>query len=472
MKIKFESKYIKIGVMAFLVIAASITLFFIFYRIDRFSGVISTVIGILGPFIYGLVMAYLLCPVYNVTFRNLMKLGLFKNRKANKGIVMAKVVSSLTSIIVMLAIIAGLLWMVLPGLVESVGGIIRMLPEKINSLAKWGIKTIHDMPDKSGPMAGFMEKAMASLQDWAQHSILPKSEYLIQGVSNSILGLVSGLKNFAVGIIICVFFLNSKDIFAAQCRKLIFATMKEEKAFKFMYGARYVNRTFGQFISGKLIDSLIIGIICFIGMSIFNWPYKMLVSVIVGVTNIIPFFGPFIGAIPSALLIFMVDPLTSLYFLIFVLALQQFDGNILGPKILGGSTGLPSFWVMFAILVGGGLFGFVGMIIGIPVFACIYAYTAYSVNKKLEKKQLSTDLGIYKDLGLMIDEKIDAIVAKEREEYLEKKKNSGRNRKRTSVSNDENGEMPDEKKDLINEEMVQELEDEVNKIVHEDESVK
>ena len=291
MKIKFESKYIKIGVMAFLVIAASITLFFIFYRIDRFSGVISTVIGILGPFIYGLVMAYLLCPVYNVTFRNLMKLGLFKNRKANKGIVMAKVVSSLTSIIVMLAIIAGLLWMVLPGLVESVGGIIRMLPEKINSLAKWGIKTIHDMPDKSGPMAGFMEKAMASLQDWAQHSILPKSEYLIQGVSNSILGLVSGLKNFAVGIIICVFFLNSKDIFAAQCRKLIFATMKEEKAFKFMYGARYVNRTFGQFISGKLIDSLIIGIICFIGMSIFNWPYKMLVSVIVGVTNIIPFFG-------------------------------------------------------------------------------------------------------------------------------------------------------------------------------------
>ena len=158
--------------------------------------------------------------------------------------------------------------------------------------------------------------------------------------------------------------------------------------------------------------------------------------------------------------------------MIFVLALQQFDGNILGPKILGGSTGLPSFWVMFAILVGGGLFGFVGMIIGIPVFACIYAYTAYSVNKKLEKKQLSTDLGIYKDLGLMIDEKIDAIVAKEREEYLEKKKNSGRNRKRTSVSNDENGEMPDEKKDLTNEEMVQELEDEVNKIVHEDESVK
>ena len=149
-----------------------------------------------------------------------------------------------------------------------------------------------------------------------------------------------------------------------------------------------------MFISLKLIDSLIIGIICFIGMSIFNWPYKMLVSVIVGVTNIIPFFGPFIGAIPSALLIFMVDPLTSLYFLIFVLALQQFDGNILGPKILGGSTGLPSFWVMFAILVGGGLFGFVGMIIGIPVFACIYAYTAYSVNKKLEKKQLSTDLGL------------------------------------------------------------------------------
>ena len=404
MKIKFESKYIKIGVMAFLVIAASITLFFIFYRIDRFSGVISTVIGILGPFIYGLVMAYLLCPVYNVTFRNLMKLGLFKNRKANKGIVMAKVVSSLTSIIVMLAIIAGLLWMVLPGLVESVGGIIRMLPEKINSLAKWGIKTIHDMPDKSGPMAGFMEKAMASLQDWAQHSILPKSEYLIQGVSNSILGLVSGLKNFAVGIIICVFFLNSKDIFAAQCRKLIFATMKEEKAFKFMYGARYVNRTFGQFISGKLIDSLIIGIICFIGMSIFNWPYKMLVSVIVGVTNIIPFFGPFIGAIPSIILLLLISPVTALQFAVWILVLQQVDGNIIGPKILGQTTGLPSFWVLFSILLFGGLFGIVGMIIAVPTWAIIYRTISRLSEHFLKKKGLEPDSKHYMDLDHIDEE--------------------------------------------------------------------
>ena len=245
---------------------------------------------------------------------------------------------------------------------------------------------------------------------WAENILLPQSQVLIQGVSSGLLGVVSGIKNFSVGIIICVFFLNSKEIFAAQCRKIIFVLMDKENAIKFLYGARYVNRTFGKFINGKLIDSLIIGIICFIGMSVFDWPYKMLISVIVGVTNIIPFFGPFIGAIPSALLIFIISPITSLYFLIFILGLQQLDGNVIGPKILGGSTGLPSFWVMFAILVGGGIFGFVGMVIGIPVFACIYAYTSYTVNNKLEKKGFVTDLNKYKLVGEEVSEKVDELI--------------------------------------------------------------
>lgn len=185
---------------------------------------------------------------------------------------------------------------------------------------------------------------------------------------------------------------------------MIFAVTSEERAHRFLYGTHYVNKTFGKFINGKLIDSLVIGVLCFIFMSIVNWPYAMLISVIVGVTNIIPFFGPFIGAIPSALLILMVDPLTCLYFLIFILILQQLDGNVIGPKILGGSTGLPSFWIMFAILVGGGMFGFAGMILGIPVFACVYAYTAYSVNKKLDQKGMTTDLGVYKNMDSKFEE--------------------------------------------------------------------
>ena len=161
---------------------------------------------------------------------------------------------------------------------------------------------------------------------------------------------------------------------------------------------RQTHKIFGGFISGKLLDSLIIGILCFIVMSIFNWPYAVLVSVIVGVTNVIPFFGPFIGAIPSAFLILLVDPMTCLYFVIFVFILQQFDGNILGPKILGDSTGLSSFWVIFAILIGGGLFGFIGMLIGVPTFAVIYTLVRSAIEKKLKEKELPCKTEAYQDV--------------------------------------------------------------------------
>lgn len=406
MKIKMEKNYIQIGTIAFIVIAMSIAVYFIFDRIDEVKTAISSAFSILGPFIYGLVMAYLLCPIYNLTYRNVVKSKLLSRLKTGKRVVASKIISSTVSIITMIAIISGLLWMVLPGLIESLVGIVKMLPSKISEFSIWASDLSKKLPEGTGIFSGWSDIIVKGAQDFSQNTLLPKSQILIEGITGSVFGLVSGLKNFSVGIIICVFFLNSKEIFAAQIRKITFVIMEEENAFKFLYGARFVNKTFGKFINGKLIDSLIIGIICFIGMSIFNWPYKLLISVIVGVTNIIPFFGPFIGAIPSALLIFIVDPMTSLYFMIFILALQQLDGNVIGPKILGESTGLPSFWVMFAILVGGGVFGFVGMVMGIPMFACVYAYTAYTVNRRLSEKGLSTDLNVYKELGIKLDEKV------------------------------------------------------------------
>ena len=174
------------------------------------------------------------------------------------------------------------------------------------------------------------------------------------------------------------------------------SVFRKETADEILEGAHFTNMTFGGFINGKIIDSLIIGILCFIFMSIFGWEYTLLISCIIGITNIIPFFGPFIGAIPSALLLLMVDTRQCIYFIIFILLLQQFDGNILGPKILGDSTGLASFWVLFSVLVGGGMFGFIGMVIGIPVFAIIYAYVTRAVNSKLRKRGLSTDLSEYR----------------------------------------------------------------------------
>lgn len=410
MKLKLEKEYIKIGLVAFFVIAASIAVYFAFERYDSLTGTISTITSTLGPFIYGLVIAYLLCPIYNLTYRKMMSSSLMEKTLKSKHSMISKVVSSTVAILTMTAIIIGLLWMVVPSLIESISGIIKTLPHKINELNIWANDLLKNAPRRSGEMAGLVDKGIETARIWANETLLPQSQILIQGVSNGILGVVSGIKNFAIGIIICVFFLNSKDIFAAQTKKIIFVAMEKENAVKFLQGAKFVNKTFGKFINGKLIDSLIIGIICFVFMSVVDWPYKVLISVIIGVTNIIPFFGPFIGAIPSTLLIFIESPMTSLYFLIFVFALQQLDGNVIGPKILGDSTGLPSFWVMFAILVGGGLFGFVGMVIGIPVFACIYAYTSYNVNNRLEKKGLTKDLNVYKQIGVELEEKIDELI--------------------------------------------------------------
>ena len=172
-----------------------------------------------------------------------------------------------------------------------------------------------------------------------------------------------------------------------------------ETAIQIIKEAKFINKTFGGFITGKLIDSAIIGCICFVVLTIFKFPYIMLVSVIIGFTNIIPFFGPFIGAIPSTIIILTASPIYAVYFVIFIIILQQIDGNIIGPKILGGSTGIPSFWVMFAILFGGGLFGFVGMVLGIPVFAVLYAYVSRAVDSKLQKKNMPVNTNLYKDLS-------------------------------------------------------------------------
>ena len=173
------------------------------------------------------------------------------------------------------------------------------------------------------------------------------------------------------------------------------------------------NETFGGFINGKIIDSIIIGILCFFAMTVLKLPMAILISVVVGVTNIIPFFGPFIGAIPSILILLIVEPIAALKFAIMVLVLQQLDGNVIGPKILGKTTKLASFWVMFAIIVGGGLFGLPGMILGVPVFAIIYANTSGAINSKLREKEMPTDTLVYEDFSKYYIDK-EEIFGKER----------------------------------------------------------
>ena len=235
----------------------------------------------------------------------------------------------------------------------------------------------------------------------------------LTGVSSSIFVLINFVKNWLIGLIVMVYLLNIKDHLITQAKKIVYGCLSVRWANHVIEEMRFVHRMFGGFIIGKILDSLIIGVICFVGTSLLHIPYALLVSVIVGVTNVIPFFGPFIGAIPSGILVLLVSPIQCLVLLIWILVLQQFDGNILGPKILGNSTGLASFWVLFSILIFGGLFGFVGMIIAVPGFAVIYDLVNKAVNHSLRMKRLSLKTADYEGLDYIDEEKKTYIKSKE-----------------------------------------------------------
>ncbi|HIU96606.1 MAG TPA: AI-2E family transporter [Candidatus Copromorpha excrementipullorum] len=360
------------------------------------SEVINVILAILTPFIYGLVMAYLLCPIYNFTVRSIYALTKRVNVNIPRPLTVSKAVASLVSIIVLLVVITGILWMIIPGLVESIANIIQLLPDSMDSLRSWLDVKLVGWPEAQAILNGWINNFTENAIAFVTERLLPEYSSIAAGISEGVMGVFNVVKNFFLGIIICVYFLNSKENFAAQMKKIIMAVFSRKAADEIVQGAHFTNRTFGGFINGQIIDSFIIGLICFIVMTLFGWEYTLLISCIIGITNIIPFFGPFIGAIPSALLLLMVDTRQCIYFVIFIIILQQFDGNILIPKIQGSSTGLASFWVLFAVLVGGGLFGFIGMVIGIPMFAVIYAYVSRAINNRLEKRGLATDLAEYK----------------------------------------------------------------------------
>lgn len=395
MKLNFKETHVKWGVTVFFVLVAATIVFFAIYRFDTLAKQIGIFTMILTPFIYGLIFAYLLCPLYNFTVQNFYRILTKKAKVMKRALPISKAMASLISLVAFLVIIVGVCWMIIPGLFNSIVHVIEILPASMEHFVGWIDTKTANYPGLQETLANWVNTLTNNVITYVQETVIPKYMDIASSISSGVFGVLNVLKNFFVGIIICVYFLNSKDLFAAQSKKLIFALCSERTAKEILDGAAFTNKTFGGFINGKLLDSLIVGIICFIVMSIFGWEYPLLISCIVGLTNIIPFFGPFIGAVPSTLLILMVDPMQCIYFLIFVLILQQLDGNVIGPKILGDSTGLSSFWVMFAILVGGGLFGFVGMIIGIPIFAVIYVYFCRSVNRRLDKKGYSVDIRDY-----------------------------------------------------------------------------
>ena len=233
------------------------------------------------------------------------------------------------------------------------------------------------------------------IKNWMSTDLLNRVNDLMSGLTAGVINILTELMNIIIGLIVSAYVLFGKEKFSRQCKKLTYAVFKPSSANMILHLTIKSNDIFGGFIIGKIIDSAIIGVLCFIGLSILDMPYTMLVSVVVGVTNVIPFFGPYIGAVPSAVLILLTDPRMGIYFIIFIIALQQFDGNVLGPKILGDTTGLSAFWVVFSILIAGGLFGVPGMILGVPAFAVIYYIVGMLVDNRLKKKKLPPDTDSY-----------------------------------------------------------------------------
>ena len=398
MKSPFQNQYFRVAVSAWLVIVMSILCFFTFYKLDTIKEILGQLSSILRPFTFGFVVAYLLLPIFNTLVRktNPWFSRVIRNPKKAKSF--NKLFCSLISVTFFLLIVVALLSMVLPQLAESVMGLLEKLPEYLNRTEEW--LTVHlfsNNPILEGNVQQLYASVSSSLMEWANTQLVPQLLEVMKGnfVGSFVSNTISFLKTVLVGFISAVYMLNSKDTFSAQGKKLIYSMFHTDTANVILENIRFVHKIFGGFITGKLLDSLIIGLITFFAMSILQMPYVLLISVIIGVTNIIPFFGPFIGAIPSTLLIILVSPLQGVYFVIFILILQQFDGNILGPKILGDSTGLASFWVMFAILLFGGMFGFAGMVVGVPLFAVIYSAVSGLVNRSLGKKKLSVQTADY-----------------------------------------------------------------------------
>ncbi len=390
MKKQEFGKYMYLMLAGFGAISLSILFFFFLFRLDVVGKYLNAAANTLMPFIIGCVMAYLIYPISQGITLYLDKLTGERFKKATLSI------GIFTGLIIFAVAIYLLLWMLLPQLIDSITSIIVGMPGMVESLSDWITDLLKDNPKLQEAANVALANSSEQLQSWLTQTLIPKAQEIITTLSASVISTFWFLFDFVIGIIVCVYVLSSADKLKRQA-KMIVSAVAPKKYVNSIFEITYeMDQCFGGFIRGKLLDSLIIGILCFICISIMEMPYPVLVSTIVGVTNIIPFFGPFIGAIPGTILILTVSPIQALYFVIFIFILQQFDGNILGPTILGQSTGLGSIWVLFSILIFGDLFGFVGMIIGVPTFAVIYFLISKYVFKKLEERDLNTVVEDYR----------------------------------------------------------------------------
>ena len=396
-----KSKYFKWGMTAFLVLMASVLSIYLIINLPAIVGGIVDIIGLVVPVVDGIIVAYLLGPLIDFFEEKLIypiakKCNIEIDEKRRNLFRAISIFLALTFVFVLIYLF---IKMVVPQLIASIQNIIVQMPVYLESLINIADSIIEKLglfPEQD--VQAVIEHYYEDIMLFVQENIVPNINSWVKSLSSSVFGFFGALWDLLVGFIISVYLLAGKERFRAQIKKLIYAFFKRERANRIIEDIRYVDKTFISFFAGKIIDSIIIGMLCFIILTLFNMPYASLISVIIGVTNVIPFFGPFIGAIPSAILILLIEPRKALYFVIIVIILQQFDGNILGPIILGNSTGLSGFWVISSITLFGGFWGIPGVFLGVPTFACFYAWLRRLVRGLLYEKRLSSNTDDYLNL--------------------------------------------------------------------------
>lgn len=414
-------QYLVIAGLAAAVVCCCILFFFMIYRYNGFAGFWRNLVFILQPITIGLVLAYLLNPVMKFIEKYLLKLLLprmkreARARKTARGIAIAGALLFLTGIIILFIVV------VVPSVADSIRNMALAFPDEINSFLDWVNELTEGNPEIADMISSVIATVSRMFENFMETEILPQAQLFLTSITSGVIYGVKLLTNTLVGVIVSVYVLAGKETFAGQSKKIIYAVFKPKRANLVIDTIRKSNQIFGGFISGKLLDSAIIGVLAYIVMAIMGMPDTMLLAVIIGVTNVIPFFGPFIGAVPCFIIVVLQNPVQGLYFLIFVFVLQQIDGNIIGPKILGESTGITPFWVVTSILVFGGLWGFPGMLLGVPVTAVLQYIVSNLLVYALKKKGLAPDTESYVELVRVDKDTKELIYAKKQQEETAEK---------------------------------------------------
>ena len=387
-------RYLKIGITGAAILASGILCAFVLFKMPVIISVLKGITEILKPFLYGVVFAYLLAPLCNKIEEKLFQIFPKAKTKARRFICFIAIVISLC---VAIAVIWLIIMMIIPQVWDSVMKIIQMVPQKLIVVNNWIEHMLENQPELQAYFEEFSSQAESNIDSLLKVDTIQKVQSIINSLSVQLFGVLGVVKNIFLGLLISAYLLGSRKLFGAQAGLILHGVFSDKWAKIIEEEIRYTDKMFNGFLVGKIIDSAIIGLLCFAGTSIMGFEAPAFISVIIGITNIIPFFGPFIGPIPCGLLLLLENPMHCLYFIIFIFVLQQLDGNVIGPKILGNTTGVSSFWVLFAILLFGGMWGVVGMVIGVPLFAVIYDIIRKLVYRGLRKHKRESMITDYEE---------------------------------------------------------------------------